>query len=133
MFRLLSVKINSHPQLGDVDINFLELEHLKNNEKPFTSVIIGPNGTGKSFILRAIAEIFRSLASAKADEKKAHLSYDYHIRYTLNKSIYEIISRITPMVPARGRRMRRISILKNYPQDQPIFDESKKAVLEPKI
>lgn len=133
MFRLIQLSLKSHPQLGDVSISFTEGDNIIPTSKPFTSVIIGPNGTGKSFTLRAIIEIFRSLSSAQLDEKKVPLSYDYHIKYALNQNVYDIISRISPMIPTKGKRMRRMTILRNYPQSYPIFDQSKKVTFEPKV
>lgn len=57
MFRLLELQIYNHKFLDKLKLNFAE--NSKDNNEPFTSLIIGPNGTGKSEIISIIANIFR--------------------------------------------------------------------------
>jgi predicted ATPase len=133
MFRLIQLNLKSHPQLGDVSFSFTKDKSITSATKPFTSVIIGPNGTGKSYILRAITEIFRSLATLKEDKKKEPLSFDYHIKYVFNQNVFDIISKRSLIVQLKGKRSREIFVLKNYPEGTPIFDKSEKAIFVPKI
>lgn len=57
MFKLLELQLQAHPFLGDINLKFTDEGELENG--PYTTVIIGPNGTGKSEILRLIIDILR--------------------------------------------------------------------------
>lgn len=92
MFRIEYLKLNSHPQLGDITLNFSDKEEFENS-KPYSTLIIGPNGTGKSFILRTIADILRQFRTYSiSDKREFSLPFDLHIRYKINQNTYEIIS-----------------------------------------
>ena len=93
MFRIEFVKLKGHPQLGDIDLDFSDNLEYKETEFPYTSVIIGSNGTGKSFILRTIAEIFRQFQDYSISNKKGfNLPYSLHLRYLYNDNIFEIVT-----------------------------------------
>lgn len=62
-FRLCSLKVSNHPILGNIHLNFCQ-ELLMPNEV-YTSVIIGANGIGKSYLLRLISDIFCCLEQLK--------------------------------------------------------------------
>lgn len=57
MFKLLELQLQNHPFLGNLNLKFTDENELENG--PYTTVIIGPNGTGKSEILRLIIDILR--------------------------------------------------------------------------
>ncbi len=59
-FRLLFLEVRNNPFLGDLMFDFADLTD-ETKEGPYSSIIIGPNGTGKSNILRALIQIFREL------------------------------------------------------------------------
>jgi len=89
MFRLLNIKTKSHPQLGDVDITFLN-KSVKSNE-PYTTLIIGQNGSGKTQVLKLLVNIFRELESiVKYKKKRVLISGQYSVKYMLNGTIYSI-------------------------------------------
>ena len=86
-FKLISLVISGHGVLGEVNLNFTDREEF--NEGPYTTVIIGPNGTGKSYILRTIINIFREIEILKYNRKKQDLAEcTYKIKYYLNGSVY---------------------------------------------
>ncbi|MFN8261809.1 MAG: AAA family ATPase [Chitinophagales bacterium] len=94
MFRIEYLNLKGHHQLGDLELYLSEENELKNISKPYTSVIIGPNGTGKSFILRTIAEIFRQFKGySETERSEINLSFNFHLRYTFYHNSFEIISR----------------------------------------
>ena len=94
MFRIELLSLKNHPQLGDIDLNLSEPLEFKKNGQPYTSVIIGANGTGKSFILRTVAEIFRQFKAYSISEKKEFsLPYEIHLRYRFYHNTYEIVTR----------------------------------------
>ena len=57
MFRIEYLKLSGHTQLGNLTLQLSDSKELGSILKLYTSVIIRPNGTGKSFILRTIADI----------------------------------------------------------------------------
>ncbi len=71
------------------DVNFIEEDRDFRN-RLLSTVIIGVNGSGKSYLLTVIAEIFRALR-IKRQGKDYSLKYDsYYIKYSLNNSKYEV-------------------------------------------
>lgn len=74
-FRLISLKLKENKYLGDLDLNFNEVDDLDINS-PYNTVIIGPNGTGKSYIFSTIISLFRELYIIINDKEK-------HTRKTL--------------------------------------------------
>lgn len=107
MFRIEYLKLTEHPQLGEIELFLSDIEELNNNLKPYTSVIIGPNGTGKSFILRTISDILMQFNIFKTSEiRKINLPYSFQLRYFLEGKNYEIVS---SFVITNGR-----SKIKNY-------------------
>lgn len=93
MFRVEYLKLENHPQLGNIELFLSDLLEINNIDKPYTSVIIGPNGTGKSYILRSISDIFVFLKHFHdTGPKKYYISYSFHIRYFLNGNYYDIMT-----------------------------------------
>lgn len=70
MFRLISLEILHHHVLGDTHLEFSKDngEGVGVNEI-YTSVIIGVNGIGKSYLMRAIADIFSYLDALSRDDE----------------------------------------------------------------
>lgn len=80
LFRLRSLTIQRHRILGNIHLDF-----CKDNEFPqgvYTSVIIGANGIGKSYLLRAIAEIFSCLENLYQNEEPTAPQYYFDIKYS---------------------------------------------------
>lgn len=112
MFRIEYLKVLGHPQLGELELFLSDVQEINNVEKPYTSVIIGPNGTGKSFILKTISDILTEFHNLK--EKKigsVNIPYYIHIRYKLNYDYFEIIYSYSDLVSNR----RIYSYYKNRP------------------
>lgn len=94
MFRVEYLKLENHPQLKNIEIQISDIDEILNKTKPYTSVVIGPNGTGKSFILRELAEILRQFVDlSKGIRKSVIFSYDLHLRYKYYHNTYEIVTR----------------------------------------
>ncbi len=133
MFRIEFLNLKNHPQLGDIDLNLSEPLEYKKSEKPYTSVIIGANGTGKSFILRTIAEIFRQFKAYSISNKKEFtLPYDIHLRYRFYYNTYEIVTRRTKDIYRSDQRIEYL-FFKNRPLDVDFEGENifeKQAVFE---
>ncbi|MED2708861.1 AAA family ATPase, partial [Bacillus toyonensis] len=77
------------------DIKFLDEKQDINNKrnidnKLFSTVIIGANGSGKSYLLSLITEVFRALESKKLN-RDFTLRYEYYsFKYYLNHTIYSV-------------------------------------------
>ncbi|MBK8624810.1 MAG: hypothetical protein IPN86_04340 [Saprospiraceae bacterium] len=122
MFRLEFLKLKDHPQLGDINLNLSDVEELTNIEKPYTSVIIGANGTGKSFILRTISDIFSQFkANSNTDKKGFSLPYDFHLRYKTDHNSYDIVLRKTFIYQIIGTG-KQLMYYKNRPDYFESFD-----------
>ena len=100
-FRLLFLDIQNHYVLAR-GRNVCRIQFYNNNEdeisvgaKPYSTVIIGANGIGKSFILSAIAEIFRRLKKVQSEGtvfKKDRLNFQFTIQYFFCGHKYKISS-----------------------------------------
>lgn len=85
-FNLKKLVLKKHPLFGEsFDIDFTdENDFIKNkniNDAPYASLIIGPNGTGKSLLLKEVSDIFLYI-------KKANESGDSFTKY--NGGYFEI-------------------------------------------
>lgn len=70
------------------DVTFVDDE--QNREKLLSTVIIGINGAGKSYLLTIIAEVFRTLKIG-TPRNDYSLKYDeYYVEYILDNSKYQI-------------------------------------------
>lgn len=88
VFKLLSLELWNHPILGNIYLNFVDDKEKDNG--PYTTVIIGQNGTGKSNLLRLIIDIFREIENIKKEVVQQKLAKcSYKIRYYLNGSLFE--------------------------------------------
>lgn len=94
MFQLQNITIYKHPVFGNADINFgrSEIGQMADGGN-MISVIIGKNGIGKSYLLRAIVDIFKTLDGLKNDDDDAQmqsLPYRFSVRYNIDGHIYTI-------------------------------------------
>ncbi len=111
MFRLLSLTILHHRILGNISLVFCQEENTEHYpEDIYTSVVIGVNGIGKSYLLRAIADIFSFLDGQMEEReyKKSPVEYQFSIKYKMGISTYEFtnIDKIEPAGRARRNYMR---------------------------
>lgn len=95
MFRLISINLNDWNYLGHIPANkliFVPGEEMQTSNLPYTTVLIGQNGTGKSTLLSYIAKIFEDLKFYKENEKRAPtaLNFPYSIIYQIGKKKIQI-------------------------------------------
>lgn len=85
--RLVSLLVQNGDKVH-CDIRFFSDELNWNSSDPATSLIIGANGFGKSFILKILSEIFNAIDSPSAlgQLKYAH----YELKYTMNRKSVEL-------------------------------------------
>ena len=115
MFQLINITIQKHPIFGYADISFCDRkvnqEEILGN---LTSVIIGRNGIGKSYLLRAIVEIFKTIDAMtrkKDDEKIPELKYRFGVTYYLDSHVYTITDIHSGMTPV-GRNVNHTYLIK---------------------
>lgn len=98
-FRLLLLEIQNHSVLARkgtkcrVELfNTQTEEPITINKKPYSTVIIGPNGVGKSFVLAAVADIFRYLHQLQNNDNKSvePLGFRFAIQYFINGHCYKV-------------------------------------------
>jgi predicted ATPase len=89
MFRIEYLKLQGHTQLGNLELLFSENNEKDNDSRFYSTVIIGPNGTGKSYILRALIDLFREIYELKSQGKRRkYLTGKYIIKYFYNGHQY---------------------------------------------
>nr|WP_315175807.1 AAA family ATPase [uncultured Flavobacterium sp.] len=93
-FVLEKLVIRNHPVFGEkFKINFIEKDDFNILLKsPYTSLIIGPNGTGKSLLLKIISDIFLDLSNLKNNLPKAKKHNDnyFKVSYFIGGEHFEI-------------------------------------------
>ena len=84
-FRLKKLYLYKHPILGSTSLTFCNDEILKSNNEIYNTVIIGANGIGKSYILKAIIEIFNFIHLRLSDSNDSNnLPYKFELTYYIN-------------------------------------------------
>jgi predicted ATPase len=86
-FKLVSLEIHKHKILGTNTFNFIQAED--NNDSIYSTILIGPNGTGKSEVLKLIVNIFRNLSLLKNGQKEKNLNCYFKLKY-LNTHEYTL-------------------------------------------
>jgi predicted ATPase len=103
------------------------------SKEPFSSVIIGMNGTGKSFLLRTITDLFDEIYQIQnSDKKRDRIPYTFHIKYSLGKNTYDIVSSKMLMMLHKSidrKDVHGIYYFKNLSADEKLFND--KLPLEP--
>lgn len=91
MIRLQSIEIFKHQFFSPQKIEFVTDKEAENG--PYVSLLIGPNGTGKSQILELIIEIFNILSASQEQERKVqNFKQDFEIIYQFNKDEVKVKS-----------------------------------------
>lgn len=98
-FRLLSIQIQNHYVLARngnrLKIVFLNTDAETESHvgiKPYSTVIIGPNGVGKSFLLSAIGSIFRFIKKVQdvGNQKGERLDFRFEVEYFINGHFFKV-------------------------------------------
>ena len=90
-FKLISLELSNFPFFGDITYKFVD-SHDK-QDKIYTTVLIGPNGTRKSFLFNLIIYIFKcvvDILSQKQIDYKRFGGGIFHLVYSLDNRVYEI-------------------------------------------
>ena len=84
-FRIISLSLTKHPILGTNEFRFYDGDDNDKNS-PYFTIIIGPNGTGKSEILKCLLLVWRDFYQYFLDEEEQYkpLQFFYTLEYNLN-------------------------------------------------
>lgn len=123
MFQLINITLHKHPIIGYASLNF-----NNENANPFngvkTTVVIGPNGIGKSYLLKAIVDVLRVvdvLINRREDVKMPELGYRFGITYKLDGEQYSVTNIHHGMEPV-GRNVPRQYFFKKNGWDVHVKD-----------
>ncbi|WP_405294751.1 AAA family ATPase [Algibacter sp. Ld11] len=89
-FRIISLSLTKHPILGTNEFKFYDGDdHDKNS--PYFTIIIGPNGTGKSEILKCLLLIWRDFYQHFVPEESQYkpLQFFFTLEYTIGGKVYK--------------------------------------------
>ncbi|TSJ39134.1 ATP-binding protein [Mucilaginibacter corticis] len=94
MFRLIELNFDDQSYLGHIPADqlvFVPLEEREPTDLPYTSVLIGANGTGKSTILSYLVKIFEDIKYFKDTGKRAPraITFSYNITYQINTDVFK--------------------------------------------
>ncbi len=86
IFKIASLELLKNQYLKNINVEFINRKELRGG--PYFSVIIGPNGTGKSYILKTLIDIFREVESRKIGKKSTFGIGPFKINYIVdNKNV----------------------------------------------
>lgn len=115
MFQLINIALHKHPVIGYTSLTFNN-ENVSSIAGVKTTVVIGPNGIGKSYLLKAIAEIMRVvdiLVNSRENAKMPELNYRFGITYMLDGDQYAVSNIYQGMIPIGRNEPRQYNFKKN--------------------
>lgn len=92
-FKLIKLKLIDSKLFGNIEYDFVDAKDAQ--DKIYSTVIIGPNGTRKSLLLRLIIFMFKSIGDLKENNLIEYEKFSVFssglcvITYSLNHNIYE--------------------------------------------
>jgi predicted ATPase len=97
-FRLLSLELQKNSLMGKSSLYYEFNDDSEGAEGIYTTVIIGPNGTGKSNLFRIIIEILKELYDLSIGREKSlgSISGRYRLIFSLNNEIYRFGNILDP-------------------------------------
>lgn len=90
-FRLIALEVGRHPVLGDLTLTFDDDNVLLPPNEIYTTVVIGANGIGKTYLLKVIVDIFNYIYELNHSEQPPRsLGYSFEIRFWFNGQHFNI-------------------------------------------
>jgi predicted ATPase len=91
-FKLISLELINFSFFGNIKYDFVD--NVDKQDKIYSTVIIGPNGTLKSLLFNLIIYIFKCINDLKENkviDYKKYINGNFHLIYALENEIYEIV------------------------------------------
>lgn len=86
-FKVLRIRLRDNTIFEDIDVQFYDADDRPN--EPYTTLIIGPNGTGKSNLLRILILLFAELNEYKKEKKRnAKVVGKFDLEYSIGGNKY---------------------------------------------
>ncbi|MFZ1320849.1 MAG: AAA family ATPase [Ignavibacteria bacterium] len=89
-FKLISFELNGNTLFGDIKYEFIENEDKQ--DKIYTTVLIGQNGTLKSRLFQKIISLFWNLYDLKIG-KEVKFQDKFSLKYAMNNSVYDFTNK----------------------------------------
>lgn len=88
-FKLISLELKWNTFLGTISFDFVDTEDKQ--DAIYSTVIIGPNGTGKSNLFRIVINLFKELYDLSLPNgKRSYLvNGDFSLKYSIDECVYE--------------------------------------------
>ncbi|MFM7024212.1 MAG: hypothetical protein ACKOXB_14660 [Flavobacteriales bacterium] len=87
-FKLISLELTDFPFFGNIKYDFVD--SADKQDKIYSTVIIGPNGTRKSLLFNLIIYIFKCIHSLKENKEIDYKKYskgNFHLIYALQSAL----------------------------------------------
>lgn len=127
-FKLKSLDIKGHPVLGNNTFNFID--ESDNLESLYFSVLIGPNGTGKSELFKFLLVLFKGIASEYNKPFSFVITYPFKLEYWFNERLITFTNIDIDYNLVERKRKRRQS---NIFQDSELFFGDIDDIIPPNI
>jgi len=94
IFKLVKLKVKDHDVFKEsIEFDLFQITDVVASGKPYFTMVLGPNGTGKSNLLRLIIEIFKvAFEKSKKSEINKYPTGKYSLEYFLNDGYYTILN-----------------------------------------
>ena len=115
-FKLIRLELLENNFLGTIKYEFIEAKDKQ--DKIYTTVIIGANGTGKSNLFKIIIELFKDLNELKNDRSRSYnVAGGFSLEYSLNNNYYRFSNIYTDENNGKKEiRARDVALFINYIQ-----------------
>lgn len=89
-FKLISLEIRDSSLLSTKSILYNFLEEQDDQKNIYVSVLIGPNGTGKSNLFRIIIDLFKELYDLSIGNQRSYnVDGRFNLKYSIDNNIFE--------------------------------------------
>lgn len=89
-FKLISLSLKNNSLTGKNSLTYDFIESDDSQNSIYTTVIIGPNGTGKSNLFRIIIELLKELSDLSNGQNRSYsINGTFHLKFSVNGDVFE--------------------------------------------